>query len=201
MGNSPAAAPKGEGPADRPDGYVAGQPPHEREPDPVRRRPSADELPDGVVRGHSPRPGEWEPTPEPPPDRPEKKDKDKDDQAGRKHKKSTVDRHGEDWALRNAGRGVGITRPIRVECYADRLVVVSDRNPADSRVIPLGRSTAASLDTFVSAIWSQMDAWGMAGREMYWRPVLQVSVAADAQQRFADLSALLEGSGLTVERK
>ena len=41
----------------------------------------------------------------------------------------------------------------------------------------------------------------MAGRGMYWRPVLQVSVAPDAQQRFAELAALLEGSGLTVERK
>jgi hypothetical protein len=133
------------------------------------------------------------------PDRPEKKDK--DDRADRKHKKSTVDHHGEDWALRNAGRGIGITRPIRIECYADRLVVISDRGPADNRVIPLGRSTATSIDTFVSAIWSQMDAWGMAGRGMYWRPVLQVSVAPDAQQRYADLSALLNGSGLTVERR
>jgi hypothetical protein len=31
--------------------------------------------------------------------------------------------------------------------------------------------------------------------------VLQVSVAPGAEQRFAELSALLEGSGLTVQRK
>ncbi len=103
--------------------------------------------------------------------------------------------------MRNAARGVALTRPIRVECYADRLVVISDRGPADNRVIPLGRSTATSIDTFVSAIWSQMDAWGMAGRGMYWRPVLQVSVAPDAQQRYADLSALLDRSGLTLEKR
>jgi hypothetical protein len=46
-----------------------------------------------------------------------------------------------------------------------------------------------------------MEAWGMAGRGMYWRPVLQVRVAAGAERRFAELAALLEGSGLTVERR
>ena len=41
----------------------------------------------------------------------------------------------------------------------------------------------------------------MAGRGMYWRPVLQVYVAPDAERRFADLATLLAGSGLTIERK
>ena len=110
-------------------------------------------------------------------------------------------KRGADWGLRDAARGsVGVTRPIRVECYADRLVVVSDRSPADNKVIALGPRTASSIDTFVSAVWEHME-WGMAGRGMYWRPVLQVYVAPDAEQRFAELSALLEGSGLTVERK
>jgi len=46
----------------------------------------------------------------------------------------------------------------------------------------------------------RLAAWGIAGRGMYWRPVLHVYVAPEAEQRFAELSALLEGSGLTVER-
>ncbi len=203
-GSSPgssATAAQGGGTSERPEGYVAGQPPREHDPAPPHRSDSADEPADGVVRGRALRPGEWEPTPDLPPDRPEKKDKDTDDQFGRKHKKTPPDRRGEDWALRDSARGsVGISRPIRVACYADRLVVISDRGPADNRTVPLGKSTGSSIDTFVSAIWEQMEAWGMAGRGMYWRPVLQVSVAPDAQQRFADLARLLDGSGLAVER-
>ena len=79
--------------------------------------------------------------------------------------------------------------------------MISDRGPADNKVIPLGPRTGSSIDPFISAVWEHMEAWGMAGRGMYWRPVLQVSVAPDAEQRFAELAALLEGSGLTVERK
>ncbi len=209
MGSSAAGAegggtgPSPAGPRSGDEGYVAGQPPREHDPDPLRRRESADEPPERVVRGRALRPGEWEPTPDLPPDRPEKKDQDdRADRKGGRHGKSPVGRRGEYWGLRDATRGaVGITRPIRVECYADRLVVISDRGPANNRVVPLGKSTESSIDTFISAIWGQMEAWGMAGRGMYWRPVLQVSVAPDARQRFAELATLLEGSGLAVERK
>ena len=102
--------------------------------------------------------------------------------------RSLAERRGEDWGLRDAAHGsVGVTRPIRVECYADRLVVISDRNPADNKVISLGPRTVSSIDPFISAVWGQIEAWGIAGRGMYWRPVLQVSVAPDAEERFADL--------------
>jgi TolA-binding protein len=185
---------------ERPDGYVVGQPAREA-PSPTSRDPqsSAD-----ASRGRVMRPGEWEPTPDPPPKpRDEKKD---DDQFGEnKHHKpprSLAERRGEDWGLRDAGKGsIGVTRPIRVECYADRLVVLSERNPADNRVVPLGRRTASSIDPFISAVWGHIEGWGIAGRGMYWRPVLQVSVAPGAEDRFADLSALLDGSGLTVKRR
>ena len=54
---------------------------------------------------------------------------------------------------------------------------------------------------FISAIWGHIEGWGIAGRGMYWRPVLQVWVAPGGEERFADLSALLDGSGLTVKRR
>jgi hypothetical protein len=41
----------------------------------------------------------------------------------------------------------------------------------------------------------------MAGRGMYWKPLLQVHVGPGGEQRFADLTALLDGSGIAVERK
>ena len=180
------------GRSERPDGYVVGQPAREM-PTPPTSQPASPSSP----RGYALRPGEWEPTPEAPP-------KMSDDPNDKKHNrpKSLADNRGEDWGLRNASRGsVGVTRPIRIECYADRLVVVSDRDPANTKVVPLGPSTASSIDTFVSAVWVQIEAWGIAGRGMYWKPVLQVAVAPGADERFADLAVLLDGSGMTVVRK
>jgi hypothetical protein len=46
-----------------------------------------------------------------------------------------------------------------------------------------------------------MDSWGIAGRGMYWRPILHVYNAPGAEGRADDLEALLEGSGLEVKRK
>ncbi len=147
------------------------------------------------------RPGEWEPTPDPPPKKHDDKDKD-DDTPSSKRAKSLASKRGTDWGLRDGGRGaVGLTRPIRVECYGDRLVVVSERGPDSNRVIALGPRTAAAVDPLISAVWEHLDTWGMAGRGMFWRPVLQVYVAPGADRRFAELSTLLDGSGLTVERK
>jgi hypothetical protein len=147
------------------------------------------------------RPGEWEPTPDV---TPEKKhdDQSDDDKKHPKHEKSLAAKRGEDWALRNAARGsVGVTRPIRVACYADRLVVTSDCDSAGDKVVAVDARGQLPIDSFISVVWEHIERWGIAGRSMYWRPVLQVSVAPGADGRFAELAARLEGSGLTVERK
>jgi hypothetical protein len=187
-----AAGGTASGGSERPEGYVTGQPAREM-PTPT----TSESSPSGAPRGYALRPGEWEPTPDAPP-------KMRDDPNDKKHEKprSLADKRGDDWGLRDASRGaVGVTRPIRIECYVDRLVVVSDRSPANTKVVPLGPNTAASVDTFVSAVWTQIEAWGMAGRGMYWKPVLQVAVAPGADDRFADLAALMNGSGMAVVRK
>ncbi len=184
---------------ERAEGYVVGQPPRELPPsNALRDSPQSDAVPSEPLR-----PGEWEPTPEQPPKDKHDKDKDDDEKAGKRPKpKSLVSNRGSDWGLRGSGRNaVGLTRPMRIECHADRFVVIADRGPAGNKVVPLGSRTTAAIDPFISAVWGEMESWGMAGRGMYWRPVLQVTVAPDAERRYADLSALLEGSGLAVERR
>lgn len=182
--------------ADRPEGYIAGQPPRERPAASASSDPTASSA---SLRGHILRPGEWEPTPEkvtPPPE-----DKSRD-HAGKRPNRP-IDKHGEDWGLRGVAQGrgsIGVTRPIRVECYGDRVVVLSERGSPGTTIV-LGPQTRSAVDPLVTAIWEHMDTWGMAGRGMYWRPVLQFHVAPDGQQRFAELTQLLAGSGLTVERR
>lgn len=116
--------------------------------------------------------------------------------------KPLADRRGENWGLPNAARGsVGITRPIRVRCSSNRLEILPESEGAASQAITLGTRTEDAIDGFVSALWEHMTAWGIAGRGMYWRPVLHIEVTPDAEFRYADLKALLDDSGILVERK
>lgn len=150
---------------------------------------------DPARKGPTLRPGEWRPSEPSAPRRP----------AGQRsglHVESLAKQRGRDWGLPDAAGGsVPISRPIRVHCYPDRLVIVPERGLGPEKSISLGTHTAESIDQLVSAIWEHMQSWGIAGNGMYWRPMLDVYVAPDAQQRYADLDTLLDGSGLTVQRK
>ncbi len=142
------------------------------------------------------RPGEWIPQEAKSPPQPEAKER----PDGKS--KRLADSRGDNWGLPNAARGsVGITRPIRVRCSSNRLELLPDDAEEDRKAIPLGERTEDSVDDFVSAVWEHMKTWGIAGRGMYWRPILRIEVTPDAEFRYAELKALLDNSGLIVERK
>ena len=112
-------------------------------------------------------------------------------------------RRGADWALPKSTGGVtAITRPIGVLCLPDRLVLLPEKGDsrAQEQVVVAG-PLGDSIDSFVSSIWKHMDGWGIAVAGGYWKPVLQVKVTPEAEQRFYELQRLLEGSGIAVERK
>jgi hypothetical protein len=190
----------------RPEGYIPGRP-YEAPATPASKVPAeavASDAPPAMPL----RPGEWYPSAPRPPRRPDPSDKDrwdKDHQHGPDKKKiemSPAEKRGRDWALRNASRGaVPVTRPIRAECYADRMVILPEPGSPAAAPIPFEGRTVQSLDRLVSALWDHMEGWGIAGKGMYWRPVLKMRVAPDAEQRFTELSFLLEGSGVTVQRE
>jgi len=120
----------------------------------------------------------------------------------RPHVKSLANSRGVDWGLPNAAAAsVPITRPIRIDCYRNRLVIVPEPGLIGGKSISLGPRTELSIDAFVSAVWQYMEGWGIAGNGMYWRPILKVRVAPEAELRFAELNILLEDSGLKIERK
>lgn len=198
-GGSPGAAGWQTGapqPAQLPEGYIPGR--AYEAPATPPRPPSGDAQPGTPLR-----PGEWHPSEKPPPRRPEEPD---DLGPGRQKREkielSLAEKRGRDWALRNAARGsVPITRPIRIECHAERLVILPEPGAAPAPPIPLEGRTSHSVDRLISAAWDHMEGWGIAGKGMYWRPVLRVRVAPGAEQRFDELSSLLEGSGFTVQRE
>jgi hypothetical protein len=111
---------------------------------------------------------------------------------------------GSNWGLPGAiGRTTGITRPIRVAVLWDRLVLApdwgEDRQPLHLRIPP--RLQQQQVDAFVTAVQREMQGWGLAVEGGYWKPVLQVEVAPDAEHHFADLQTALQGSGFEIERK
>ena len=110
---------------------------------------------------------------------------------------------GNNWALCDApATSVGITRPLAVECYPDRLVIPSERgDPVKPHVTRFKGSTADSVEKFVSGVWDRIDSWGIAVANGYWKPVLRIRVYPGAESRFSDLQLLLKDSGLVVERR
>jgi hypothetical protein len=176
----------------RPDGYITGRP---NDGNPLPQPPPTSNT--GLAPAAPLRPGEWrDPTVPPKPD-PEAEAKEK-----KKHPydKVKIDHDQNDWALRNSTRhAAAISRSIQVDCYPDRIVLKSEAD-GEPRVVfcDSGRGDA---DKLVAAVWEIMDTWGMAGREMYWRPVLNFYVVPGAEARLSALSRSLEGSGLVIERK
>ncbi|MFH1922811.1 MAG: hypothetical protein ABIP48_23355, partial [Planctomycetota bacterium] len=108
---------------------------------------------------------------------------------------------GRNWGLPNATEAaVPITSPIRIDCFQDRLVLVPERGLGQPHVVAIEGRTEDAIDELISVVWEYMDRWGTAGTGMYWRPVLSVRVAPEADSRYTDLEVLLAGSGLEVKR-
>jgi hypothetical protein len=142
-------------------------------------------------------PGEWRERPPELPPEPVDLHKDKD-----KKKAKPSKYRGQDWGLRDSAQGsVPITRPVILECQADRLVLLPDRARGGNPVVVMASNADSTVDDLVSAIWDRMGQWGMAGKGMYWRPVLHVKVAPGGEQRFSDLQTLLQGSGLDIVKQ
>jgi hypothetical protein len=109
---------------------------------------------------------------------------------------------GHNWALPNMhNASMGVQRPIRVECYADRLILLPDTHDQEAQTIPLGERTDDAVDQLMAAVRTYTKSWGMAGRGMYWKPQLVLNVNPNAESRAADLQAILADSGWDVKRR
>ncbi|MEX0677969.1 MAG: hypothetical protein WD063_12885 [Pirellulales bacterium] len=115
---------------------------------------------------------------------------------------SMASARGHDWGLPESSlAAVPATRPILIDCYADRLVVVPESRTQAAHEIRLEGQARDSMDELVSAVWEHMKAWGKAGKGLYWRPTLYLDVKPGADGRFAEIQALLADSGLDVHRR
>ena len=116
---------------------------------------------------------------------------------------SLADSRGRDWALPGrSSNAVGITRPIRITCEAERLILHPERGTGQ-RLQSFAHHGDVSpvVDPFVDAIQKRLQDWGIGGHGIYWKPVLEVHVGEGAELAFDELTRLLDGSGVQVIRQ
>lgn len=93
-----------------------------------------------------------------------------------------------------------VARSIRLRCLADRWIVLADSGSSRQPevTILLEGPLEQSAEQLARIVADRVDGWGLALAGGYWKPVLQVEVAAGAQWRFTQLQQLFAGSGLEV---
>ena len=104
---------------------------------------------------------------------------------------------GKNWALPSQSAGATpYVRPLRIICFTDRLIIKGTRG--DSTVL-IEDATGDAVDELVNEIWAQIESWGVAGQNSYWKPQLRISVMPGSHHRFKELRILLADSGILVE--
>ena len=111
-------------------------------------------------------------------------------------------RRGRNWAwTAGPSRQTAVVRHIRVQCYEDRWVVLPDVGTRDKpQTVMLDVSLQTSAEQLAKIVADRMDRWGYALSDGYWKPILQVEVAPRSDMRYAQLTKLLDGSGLEIQR-
>ncbi len=120
---------------------------------------------------------------------------------GKQHR-SLAHARGRDWGLPEGGSAQSAaTRPILVYCFKDRLIIPSERANQPPTEVKVGEKAQDSMDEFVHGVWQHMKAWGTPGKGLYWRPTLLMDIQPGAADRYAEVKALLEDSGLDVHER
>lgn len=116
---------------------------------------------------------------------------------------AVASRKGRGWAWsQGPPTQTSVVRAIRMQCLADRWVVLADsaKSGQASTTIAFEDSPQQRAEQLAKVVAERVDQWGIALTGGYWKPVLEVEVAADAEWRFHQLQQLLASSGLDVQR-
>lgn len=106
---------------------------------------------------------------------------------------------GNNWALPSkANNSIQIRKPIKIQVNENEIRIVELGKGIKS--IPLTSGSETAVPVLVEQVWKHIDAWGIAGVNSFWKPVLNVYVAPNADGRFRELESLLSGSGLDLRR-
>ncbi|PQO39166.1 hypothetical protein C5Y96_04700 [Blastopirellula marina] len=137
------------------------------------------------------------------PNGPDQKDASGGTGGNRSSAKPIAATRGGNWALPSAGpKNTAITRPVTLVVSGEQMTLVQERGvlgPAET--VPVNGDMEAAVDKLVRLIHTRIDSWGMAGRNFYWKPILQITVEQGGEPVVRQLETLLYGSGIEVNRK
>lgn len=105
-----------------------------------------------------------------------------------------------DWALQNNQETpTWVTRPIRIQCRRDRLVLEPDAGDTHKPlVVPIENSAEEGLPVLIEHVLDRRESWGDG---VDWKPVLVVDVAENGETRYQELRTALKNSGLEIKRR
>lgn len=105
---------------------------------------------------------------------------------------------GTGWALPQARLGAApVRRTIHIVVRNDRLALLPEHGLA-GRAVPVAANVEAALDPFVEAVQERIVGWGIAGRGLFWQPILVLQPGPDGGANADALRRLLSGSGLEI---
>ncbi len=110
---------------------------------------------------------------------------------------------GRNWAW-SAGRPTQtpVVRAVHLHCFRDRWVLLPEEGSPDKGVtITADLPPQRRAEILATAIGQRVDSWGLALLGGYWKPVIVVDVAPDAQWRLTQLKRLMDGSGIEVQQR
>lgn len=109
---------------------------------------------------------------------------------------------GSNWAWERTRREqTSVVRAIRLQCFKDRWILLPEKGSHEKlAVIDMEGRPIERAGRLAIAIRHRVEGWGVALNGGHWTPVLQVDVAPDAEWRFQQLSHLMDGSGIEVQR-
>ncbi len=115
---------------------------------------------------------------------------------------SLAAKRGKDWALEKRTTGAtAYRRPLRVVCQKEALILMPEPNSdAPPEPFPFDPDPVMAVDRLVEALRRRVRLWGSPPLGGYWQPQLLMDVAPDAEQAYALVATLLEGSGLEFHR-
>ena len=115
---------------------------------------------------------------------------------------SIAKQRGQDWALPNVVQGaIPAERPLYIALNNAQMVLEAEPGTRQvPAVVTFESGTSSAVQSLVTTIWERISSWGVAGPGVYWRPKLRFDIAPGAEPVFKELSVLLEGSGLELQK-
>ena len=112
---------------------------------------------------------------------------------------SIAQSQGNNWALpKNAAGSTGYRRPVVVHLAQNQIVVLNSLDATRNTVVSLNQQPAVAAKKLVAEVWKQVEGWGVAGVDGYWKPDLIVKVLPGGMQRYNELVQLMRGSGMEI---